>query len=218
MKKINLAKYFDHTILNPDTRTKDIKKVCEEAKEYNFAGVCINPYYVEDTVKFLGSSTDIKVVSVIGFPLGATLTEVKLEETKFAINQGANEIDMVANISMIKDNKWDDLHDEIGKIRDLTSTHNALLKVIIETGYLSDEEKEKVGITCLKAGADYIKTCTGFGPGQATAHDVTLLYKIGLSKMMVKASGKIRSYNQAVELINAGANRLGSSKSVQIVT
>ena len=216
MEKKELVKYIDHTILSPDSKIENIKNVCNEAIEHGFKGVCINPFHVEETTKQL-ENTSVKTISVIGFPLGSSKTKIKLEETKQALDDGADEIDMVANIGHIKDHKWDKIQHEIEEIYNTVSSHNGLLKVIIETGYLTDEEKEKAAKSCLNAGANYVKTCTGFGPGQATVDDISLLHRIGDNKMKVKASGKIRTYEQALELIKAGASRIGASKSVEMI-
>lgn len=216
MEKHELAKYIDHTILSPDSTSKEIIQVCHEAIKYGFKGVCINPYSVKTTAKNLEDS-EVKTISVIGFPLGNNLTSVKIFEAQKALEDGAKEIDVVTNIGAIKENEWEFLGREVEELVSLTNKHNALLKIIIETGYLSDKEKEMIGILCRDKGVDYLKTCTGFGPGQATSHDVSLLYNIGAGKTKVKASGKIKTYEQAVNLINAGASRIGASSSVQII-
>ncbi len=217
MKINNLESFIDHTVLSPDSKLADIEKACREAEKHGFFGVCINPYFVRYVSKRFANYQDLKTISVIGFPLGANLTQVKIEETEYSLEYGADEIDMVANISMIKDGDWNELKREIQQIATLTSSNNAQLKVIIETGYLIDEEKKEAAKTCLEAGANFIKTCTGFGPGQATPEDVSLLSSIVGNRLKVKASGKIRNYEQAAKLIQAGAARLGASKSVQII-
>lgn len=212
----NIASFIDHTILKSDATKDDIKKICTEAKEYNFASVCVNPYYVK-YAKSLLKDTNVKVASVIGFPLGATPKEVKAFEAKNAINDGAEELDMVINIGALKDGKYNIVLDDIKAVVN-ESRDKALVKVIIETCLLTDEEKVKACELAKEAGADYVKTSTGFSTGGATVEDVKLMRSVVGEDMGVKASGGIRDYAKAKAMIDAGASRIGASSSVKIVS
>ena len=216
MKKTELVEYIDHTVLAPDNTIKEIKKACNEALKYNFKGVCVHPCFVKNTAELLATSR-VKTISVAGFPLGTNTTEIKLNEVKKALTDGAGEIDVVANIGAIKEKNWDYLKEEIASLIKITREVSAILKVIIETGYLTEEEKKTIGNLCIDKGVDYLKTCTGFGPGQATVHDISLLKKLGGEDINIKASGKIRSYNEAINLISSGADRIGASRSIDII-
>lgn len=212
---MNLSKYIDHTILKPDATEKDVIRVCEEAKKNKFYSVCINPYYVSLVSKEL-SETDVKVTSVIGFPLGASTSKIKALEAKKAIEDGANEIDMVINIAALKNGDYEYVLNDIKTVVNALE-ENVILKVIIETCLLIKEEKIKACELSMEAGANFVKTSTGFSNGGATIEDVKLMKSIVGDKLKVKASGGIRSYEIAIDMINAGASRLGASSSVKII-
>ena len=211
----NLASFIDHTILKADTTEKQVLQICQEAITYGFATVCVNPYYVAVAKKALIGSS-VGVTSVIGFPLGCTMKEVKAFETKMAVNSGADELDMVINISALKNRDLDVVYEDIVAV--VEAADGKIVKVIIETGYLSDEEKKIACQMVKKAGADFVKTSTGFGQGGATEEDVTLMQQLTFPEVAVKASGGIRDYETAIKMIEAGATRLGTSASVSIVT
>lgn len=212
---MNIAQYIDHTILKPDTTKEQILTVCNEAKEYLFYSVCINPYYVKLVSEELKDSP-VKVTSVIGFPLGASTSEIKALETRRAIADGADEIDMVINIAALKNKDYEFVKKDIEEVvKEITE--GVLLKVIIETCLLTDEEKIIACELSMEAGADFVKTSTGFSTGGATIEDVKLMKKVVGNKLQVKASGGIRNAEIATALIDAGATRLGASASVKIV-
>ena len=211
---MDIAKYIDHTILKPIAQRKDIEKLCQEAKEHHFASVCVNPCWVSYASKLLKGS-DVKVCTVIGFPLGANVSAVKAFEAKTAIEQGASEVDMVINIGALKAGEYDVVKQDVQAVRDVSV--GKILKVIIETSYLTDEEKKKVCQICAEVGADFVKTSTGFSDGGATAHDVALMAQSAGSKVKVKASGGIRTREDALKMIEAGASRLGTSSGIKIV-
>lgn len=212
---MNVAKYIDHTILKPNVLDADVKKVCDEAKENGFFSVCVNPYYVPFVANELKGS-DVKVCSVIGFPLGANTSELKALEAKKAVEDGANEIDMVINVSALKDGKFEYVESDIKAVVDAIQG-KALLKVIIETCLLSDDEKIKACELSVKASADFVKTSTGFSTGGATKEDIALMRKTVGPDIGVKASGGVRDYETAMTMIEAGATRIGASSSVAIV-
>lgn len=213
----DIAKYIDHTLLNPQATRADITKLCDEAKQHGFYAVCVNPYHVRQAVKEL-SSSKAAVATVIGFPLGANLPDIKIAEAQRAISEGAEEIDMVINIGALKDGDIDYVTEEIRSI--VKVAKDQLVKVIIECDLLTDEEKVAATEACIKAGAGMVKTSTGFvkdGKG-ATVEDVTLIKQtIGSTKLGIKASAGIRDYEKARALIEAGATRLGTSAGVAIV-
>lgn len=211
----NIASMIDHTILKPDTTKEMVKRVCDEAREYNFASVCVNPYYVS-FVKSQLEGTKVKVTSVIGFPLGSTPKEVKAFEAKNAIENGADELDMVINIGAIKNKEYDIVREDIKAVVD-TAKGKALVKVIIETCLLTNEEKEMACKLAIEAGTDYVKTSTGFSTGGATVEDIKLMRKTVGPDIGVKASGGIRDSQKAKEMMDAGATRIGASSSVEIV-
>ncbi len=213
---MELAKYIDHTVLKAQTTEGEVKKVCEEAKEYGFFSVCINPSYIEFAKEQLKGS-DVKICTVIGFPLGANTSEVKAFETIDAINKGADEVDMVINIGALKDKKYDYVQNDIKAVVD-AADGNALVKVIIETCYLSDEEKKIVCELAKTVGTDYVKTSTGFGTGGSTPQDIKLMRETVGANIGVKASGGVRNTKDAEAVINAGASRIGASASISIVT
>ena len=213
----NLAKYIEHTLLKQDATKIEFEKLYQEAKKYGFRGVCVNPAYVKDAKTYL-KDTDVKIVTVIGFPLGANLSEVKAYETQKAIADGADEIDMVINVSAIKDENWNYVAEDIKAVRD--ACPNNILKVILETDLLTSQEIKKACEVCIEAKADFVKTSTGFvknGVG-AKVEDVELMYKtVSPFGLKVKASGGIRDKNKALEMINAGAYSLGTSSGVDII-
>lgn len=212
---MKLAKYFDHTILNPDATKEDVLNVCKEAKDHDFFSVCVNPYYVSLVSEAL-KGTDVKVTSVIGFPLGASISEVKAFEAKKAIEDGANEIDMVLNIAALKNKEYDIVQKDIEAVVNACG-NDVLLKVIIETCLLTDAEKVKACELAKTAKADYVKTSTGFSTGGATVEDIKLMRKTVGPNLGVKASGGVRDAEKAKAVIDAGATRIGASSSVKIV-
>lgn len=210
-----IANMIDHTVLKATTTKEDVIKVCKEAKEHNFFSVCINPTHIELAKKELEGS-DVKVCTVIGFPLGANTPEVKAFETKDAIAKGADEVDMVINIGALKDKDYDLVERDIKAVVD-AANKEALVKVIIETCYLTDEEKKKACELAVKAGTDYVKTSTGFGTGGSTPEDIKLMRDTVGPEIGVKASGGVRCKADAEAVINAGASRIGASASIAIV-
>lgn len=216
-KKRNIAGYIDHTLLKPDTTRSDLIKICKEAIEYNFYSVCIFPVFVEFIHNFLKFS-DVKVCTVTGFPTGAHLTEVKVLEAKTALNNGADEIDMVIHTGSLIEGDNDLVFQDILKVADVCHENDGLLKVIIETAYLSDEEKIEAARLVCKAGADFVKTSTGFASSGASVYDVKMLKEaVKDYDVKVKAAGGIRTYQDAVKMIDAGAERIGTSSGVSIV-
>jgi len=213
---LNVARYIDHTNLKAYASREDVVRLCEEAKRYGFYAVCVNPYRVKVAKEAL-RGTDVKVVSVIGFPLGATPTEVKVFEAEKAIEAGADELDMVINIGALKDGDLEYVKNDIASVVEKAHASGVLVKVIIETCYLTDEEKVTACKLAMEAGADFVKTSTGFGSGGATVEDVRLMKSVVGDKMGVKAAGGIRTYEQAVKMIEAGATRIGTSSGVSIV-
>ena len=207
------TKLFDHTILKADATREAVAKICEEAKEYGFMSVCVNSYYTAFVAEKLKDS-DVKVCTVVGFPLGQMSTKAKAAETELAVKDGADEIDMVINVGALKDKEYDVVCNDIKEVK--KACGQALLKVIIETCLLTDEEKVKACELAKEAGADYVKTSTGFSTGGADAHDVELMRKTVGDSMGVKASGGIRDKETAEEMVKAGASRLGTSATVAI--
>ena len=212
----NLSRYIDHTLLKADATENEVIKLCNEAKEYDFFSVCINPGFVELAAKELRES-NVVVCTVIGFPLGASTPETKAFETRDAIQKGAAEVDMVINISKLKDKKDEEVLKDIKAVVD-AADKKALVKVIIETCLLTDEEKERACKLAKDAGADFVKTSTGFSTGGATKEDIALMRKTVGTEMGVKASGGVRTYEDAVTMIESGATRIGASASIAIVT
>lgn len=211
-----LARMIDHTLLRPEATKSDIERLCKEAIEYNFYSVVVNPSYVSLATSLL-KNTEIRVVSVIGFPLGSTLPEVKAFEAEHVLRLGANEVDMVINIGALKNHEYEIVKKDIEGVVNIAHKYNALVKVIIETCYLTDEEKIIASKISEEAGADFIKTSTGFGTGGATVHDVELIRKTVSKHIGIKASGGIRTAEQALALIKAGATRIGASRSIEII-
>lgn len=215
MNKLELARYIDHTILKPDAKEGEVIKLCREALEYKFASVCVNASNVKLADSFL-HGTEVKVCTVVGFPLGATTKETKAFEAAQAIENGAAEVDMVINIGALKSGKLDAVFEDIKAVADACKG-KALLKVIIETCLLTDEEKVTACELSKKAGADFVKTSTGFSSGGATASDIALMRRTVGPEMGVKASGGIRNLESALKMIEAGATRIGASASVSIL-
>lgn len=211
---MNYNRMIDHTLLAPDATESQIKKICDEAKEHHFASVCVNPSWVSFCAKEL-KGTDSKVCTVIGFPLGATSTKSKEEELKQAIADGAEELDMVINIGKLKDHQDEYVENEIHALKQLCG--NLVLKVIIETCLLTDEEKVRVCLLAKKAGADFVKTSTGFSKGGATKEDVALMRKTVGPEMGVKASGGVRTKEDMEDMIKAGATRIGTSHGCELI-
>lgn len=212
---MELNRYIDHTVLKATTQPKDIVKLCKEAKEFNFFSVCVNGSYVELAKKELEGS-EVKVCAVIGFPLGAMSTEAKVFEAKDCIAKGAKEIDMVINVGMLKAGEYDYVREEIAKIKEAIGDN--ILKVIIENCYLTDDEKRKVTALCLEAKADFVKTSTGFGTGGATFDDIKLMKEVVGDKAKLKAAGGVRDLETARKFIELGADRLGTSSGVELMT
>ncbi|SJZ96129.1 deoxyribose-phosphate aldolase [Selenihalanaerobacter shriftii] len=221
IKPKDMAKMIDHTILNANATVEEVKEKCDEAKEYDFASVCVNPAFVPMAARLL-KDTSVKVCTVVGFPLGANAQEVKAFETKKAISEGAQEIDMVANIGAIKSGAFDIVYNDIKAVVDSTNiagvTKDIITKVIIETSYLTDEEIVKVCKIAKDAKAEFVKTSTGFGAGGANVEDVSLMRKTVGRSIGVKASGGIGNFDDALDMLDAGANRIGASRGVDIVT
>ncbi|MEQ8191835.1 MAG: deoxyribose-phosphate aldolase [Candidatus Eremiobacterota bacterium] len=212
--KINLAELIDHTLLKPDATKQEIIKLCEEARKYKFASVCINPTNVSLARDLLAGSP-VKVCTVVGFPLGADTSVTKAMETRDAVANGADEIDMVINVGALKAGDYNLVLHDIKSVVDAAG--GRLVKVILETALLNREEKIKACELSKEAGADFVKTSTGFGPGGATAEDIALMREVVGKYMGVKASGGIRDYKKTMEMVKAGATRIGASASVSIV-
>ena len=208
------TKLFDHTILKADATRKDVKRVCDEAMAYSFCSVCVNSYYVPYVANLLHGS-DVKICSVVGFPLGAMSTRAKALEAKIAVMDGADEIDMVINVGALKDRDYSGVLEDIKAVKEACGEH--ILKVIIETCLLTDDEKVKACELAKEAGADFVKTSTGFGSAGAKVEDVRLMRETVGPDMGVKASGGIHDKEFAKELVDAGANRLGTSATIEIV-
>ena len=211
---MNIAKLIDHTLLKPAATRAQIQHLCEEARHYGFCSVCVNPYWVPFAKQML-QGTDVKVCTVIGFALGATTTAAKAYEAKNAIENGADEVDMVINMGALKSGDTQTVLADIQAVRDASRGH--ILKVIIETSQLTDDEKVTACHLAAQAGADFVKTSTGFNGGGATVQDVALMRKAIPDTMQVKASGGVRSRADAEAMIAAGATRIGTSGGVQIV-
>lgn len=212
-----LAKKIDHTLLKADATPDEVKELCEEARKYQFASVCVNPGYVSLCYSLL-KDTDVKVCTVIGFPLGQNTTAIKKAEAEEAIRNGATEIDMVINVGQLKQRNYDYVFNDVNLVVNEGKKRRVITKVILETALLSDEEKIKACLICKRAGADFVKTSTGFSKGGATVGDVALMkYVVGIG-IGVKASGGIRSKADAEAMIAGGADRIGASASIKIVT
>ena len=211
---MGLNKYIDHTILKATASSSDVQKLCEEAIEHEFYSVCVNGCYVADAKQLL-QGTDVKVAAVVGFPLGAMTTAAKVFEAKEAVENGASEIDMVINVAKLKDGEFEYVENEIRQIKEAIGDN--VLKVIIETCYLTDEEKVKACELSLVAKADFVKTSTGFGTGGATYEDIKLMKSVVGDNAKVKASGGVRDKETAQKYVELGAERLGTSSGIDIV-
>lgn len=212
---MKLSQYIDHTLLKPEVTEQEIIHLCKEAKEHHFAAVCVNPIWVKVCAEQL-SGSDVKIATVVGFPLGATTPEVKAFETSQVVDHGATEVDMVLNVGALKSNHKDLVKDDIQAVVKATGK-KALVKVILETGLLTDVEIVEACKISVDAGAQFVKTSTGFGPGGATVHHIQLMRKTVGADIGVKASGGIRDYETARAMIEAGATRIGASAGVSIV-
>ena len=211
---MEMNRLIDHTLLKADASISSIEKLCNEALNYHFASVCVNPGFVPLASKLLKGS-DVKVCTVIGFPLGATLPKAKQAETLLAVEAGAEEIDMVINVSMAKEHQFDYVENEIRLVKEACT--DKILKVILETCLLTDDEIVSCCKAAVNAGADFVKTSTGFSKGGATTHAVKIMRDTVGPNFGVKASGGIHSYEEALDMVNAGANRIGASCGVEIV-
>lgn len=211
---LNIAQFIDHTLLKPDATEKDIFNLCNEAKEYSFFSVCVHPHYIK-LAKDALSGTSIKVSTVIGFPLGMTHTHVKIYESMESVLAGADELDIVINIGRAKAHDWDSVEREISDI--VTAVPETIHKIIIETCYLSDDEKRRASMSAMNAGAAFIKTSTGFGPAGAAIDDVRLIRDVTGGTIGIKASGGIKILKDVMGLIEAGATRIGTSSGVGIM-
>lgn len=211
----DIAQYIDHTVLNADAVTGDIEKICKEAAEYNFKTVCIEPYWVPYAKEQL-TGTKVGITTVIGFPLGANASAIKALEAKQALEDGATEVDMVINIGALKSEDYDTVLNDIKAVVDAVSGE-AVVKVIIETALLTKAEKVRASELAKKAGADFVKTSTGFSTGGATIDDIKLMRATVGPDMGVKASGGVRDYADAVAMVEAGATRIGASSGIAIV-
>jgi len=218
MRKAELARLIDHTVLGPDTSPADVERVCQEAIRHGFFSVCVPPTYVA-LARGLLRETQVKVCTVVGFPHGQHKPEVKAFEAKEALDDGADEVDMVINVAALKAGDYQAVLADIRGVREALSKapRRVVLKVILECALLTDEEKEAGAILVKEAGADFVKTSTGFGPGGATPEDVALLRRVVGEDFGVKAAGGIRDYATALRMIQAGANRLGASRSLAIL-
>jgi deoxyribose-phosphate aldolase len=213
--KATLAKTIDHTLLKAIATAQAVRELCAEARKFGFASVCVNPFWVELCSKEL-SGSGILVCTVIGFPLGANAPETKAAEARLAVAQGAREIDMVINLGAVKSADWKTVEEDIRGV--VKASGDSIVKVIIETCYLSDAEKVKACEAAARAGARFVKTSTGFGTGGATVEDVRLMRRTIGDKLQIKASGGIRSYHDAILMLDAGADRIGASSSIAIVS
>ncbi|WP_369085933.1 deoxyribose-phosphate aldolase [Metamycoplasma spumans] len=212
--ELKINKYIDHTNLAPSATHKDIDKLIDEAKKYDFKSVCIAPSYIKYAKEQL-KGTDVLVCTVIGFPLGYNATSVKVYETKIALEHGADEIDMVINVGRFKDKQYEYVLNEIKAIKEACG--KTVLKVIVETALLTNEEIAKITEIVMQSGADFIKTSTGFSYRGASFEDVEIMKSVCKDDLLIKASGGIKSYEDALKMIELGANRLGTSKSVIIM-
>jgi deoxyribose-phosphate aldolase len=213
MKEMN--RYMDHTVLKAEATEADVKKLCAEAREHGFYAVCVNSCYVSFAKKELADS-DVKIASVIGFPLGAAHTAAKVAETEIAVHEGADEIDMVIHVGALKEGRYDYVLADIKAVVDAARMGGALVKVILETCLLTDEEIVQACLLAKEAEAAFVKTSTGFSTGGATAHHVKLMKDTVGDALQVKASGSIRDKAKALEMIEAGADRIGASASIEI--
>lgn len=217
LSAVQIARLIDHTFLKPEVTREQIATLCAEAREHRFASAAVNPSYVALAAQLLAGAEGVVVCTVVGFPLGATTPQVKAFEAEQALINGAREVDMVQNIGALKSGDLDLLRRDIAAVVAVTRANGAICKVILETALLSDEEKVIACRIAQEAGADFVKTSTGFGPGGATVHDIALMRRAVGPDMGIKASGGVRSYADALALIEAGATRIGTSAGVRIV-
>lgn len=214
MTRKELSKYFDHTILKPEATQADVVKICDEAKEFGFFSVCVNPVHIPLVAAEL-KGAGVKICSVVGFPLGANSSEIKAAETKLVIEQGADEIDMVINVGALKEDNLSFVEKDIKAV--VKAANGCIVKVIIETCLLNDDQKIKACQASKNAGAHFVKTSTGFSTGGATTEDVVLMKKTVGDQLKVKASGGIKTFDDAINMINVGADRIGASAGVEII-
>lgn len=211
-----LESYLEHTNLKPQATVKEIESLCKEAIDYGFIAVCVNPYFVKTARKILGENSVIKLVTVVGFPFGYSNVSAKVEETKKAILEGADEIDMVMNLSALRNDDLSVVRNDIDSVNTYCHLHNKTLKCIIESSDLTTKEMKMAAQICADVGVDFVKTSTGFGKSGATVEAVELLRKILPEKIKIKASGGINNLQQTIQLIEAGASRIGSSSCLKI--
>ncbi|MBI5050855.1 MAG: deoxyribose-phosphate aldolase [Nitrospirae bacterium] len=212
--KLNIACLIDHTLLKPDAAEKDIQRLCREAMEHGFFSVCVHPCFLRTAKKMLTSS-NVRLTGVMGFPLGMSLGKVKIFEAMESVHEGADELDMVINIGAAKAGDWNFVKKEISDL--ITATPDILHKIIIETCYLSDDEKIKAALTVMEAGAEFVKTSTGFAHGGAVVRDVAMIKEATKGKVGIKAAGGIRTLKDVLAFINAGATRIGTSAGAAIM-
>jgi deoxyribose-phosphate aldolase len=217
MHKNELARMFDHTALKADLTSEQVETLCREAVKYQFASVCIPPFYLGLAQSIMNEQNGVKLCTVIGFPLGYESTKTKVFALKDAIATGADELDVVINVAAVKNAEWDYLDAELSDLAVACHESGKILKVIFETCYLTDEEVEKLSVLCAKNQVDYVKTSTGFGFGGATLHHIGLMKKGVDGKCKIKASGGIRTWKDAEQMIKAGVHRIGASASIQIL-
>lgn len=216
---MELAAYIDHTVLRPDCTPAEIQRLCAEAQKYHFASVCVPPYFVSEARQFFADDEQVKIATVIGFPMGYSTTAAKVEEIKRAIDDGVDELDVVINISAVRSGHWNFVQNDLDRMVTAAHLKNKAIKVILETGILSDEEIIRAADICRELRADFVKTSTGYNGEGATIRVVQLLHHhLQGSGIKIKASGGIRTREDAERLIGAGAQRLGCSASVMIVT
>ncbi len=212
--KFNPASFIDHTLLRPDATEAEIKRLCEEAKQYKFFSVCVHPYFLKPAKETLSESS-VRLTTVVGFPLGITLSDIKIYEAMKCVSEGADELDIVINIGAAKSGKWDYIKRELSDL--IIATKDATHKIIIETACLTDEEKIKASLSAMHAGAEFVKTSTGFAPKGALPGDVSLIKSATEGKIAIKAAGGIKTLNDMLALIEAGASRIGTSSGVSII-
>ncbi|MBI5055228.1 MAG: deoxyribose-phosphate aldolase [Nitrospirae bacterium] len=212
--KTNIAKLIDHTLLRPDATERDIVRLCDEAKRHGFFSVCVHPAFIK-TAKDQLAGTKIKLSSVIGFPLGMTLTKVKIYEAMEAVFQGADELDAVMNPGFAKSGRWEGVESEIEDL--ITATPDSVHKIIIETCYLNEDEKKRAALIVMNAGAGFVKTSTGFGTSGAAIKDVELIKAVTKGKVGIKAAGGIKTLKDVIAFVKAGATRIGTSSGVSIM-
>lgn len=214
MEKAEIAGIIDHSLLKPTATSEDIRKLCDEARQFGFYSVCINPFFVS-MAKELLSGSDVKITTVIGFPFGMTLPEAKAYEAAKAVSSGADELDIVMNIGMAKTGRWGIVKNDISDV--ISATKGRIRKIIIEACYLNNAEKIKATEIVLESGAEFIKTSTGFGTGGATVEDIRLIKSIAGNACKIKAAGGIKTLSQVKDMISAGAERIGTSSSLDII-